>query len=72
MVARVRVAGGDGGGHRWGPVEGWREQVRAGRHLLLTEDLVALLRDAGWGGRKSCHERRGGGGVAGAEEVGVG
>ena len=26
-----------------GEVEGWREQVRAGQHLLLTEDLVALL-----------------------------
>ena len=57
-MARARVAGGDGGGHRWGPVEGWREQVRAGRHLLLSEDLVLLLRNAGWGGRKSCHERR--------------
>ena len=25
---------------------------------LLSEDLVLLLRNAGWGGRKSCHERR--------------
>ena len=35
-----------------GEVEGWREQVRAGKRLLLTEDLLALLRGAGWGGGK--------------------
>ena len=41
-----------------GEVEGWREQVRAGQHLLLTEDLVALLRGAGWGGGKSRQGRQ--------------
>ena len=41
-----------------GEVEGWREQVRAGQHLLLTEDLVALLRDAGSGGGKSRQGRQ--------------
>ena len=30
----------------------------AGRHLLLTEDLVALLRGAGWGGGKSRQGRQ--------------
>ena len=41
-----------------GEREGWREEVRAGQLQLLSEDLVLLLRNAGWGGRKSCHERR--------------
>ena len=32
--------------------------TKAGQLQLLSEDLVLLLRNAGWGGRKSCHERR--------------
>ena len=48
--------------------EGWRDEVRAGRLLLLSEDLEPLLRNGGWGG-VSCptgHRRgrlAGGGGL---------
>ena len=65
---RVEVEGRDGrchlmmGDDRAGGIvgerEGWREEVKAGQLQLLSEDLVLLLRNAGWGGRKSCHERR--------------
>ena len=46
--------------------EGWRDEVRAGRLLLLSEDLGPLLRNGGWGGisRPNGHRRgrRAGGG----------
>ena len=46
--------------------EGWRDEVRAGRLLLLSEDLEPLLRNGGWGGvsRPTGHRRgrRAGGG----------
>jgi len=52
--------------------EGWRDEVRAGRLLLLSEDLGPLLRNGGWGGisRPNGHRRGrraggGGGGVKG-------
>ena len=39
--------------------EGWRDEVRAGRLLLLSEDLEPLLRNGGWGGvsRPTGHRR---------------
>ena len=52
------VMGDDRAGGIVGEREGWREEVKAGQLQLLSEDLVLLLRNAGWGGRNSCHERR--------------
>ena len=37
-------------GDRCWEMEGWRDEVRAGRLLLLSEDLEPLLRNGGWGG----------------------
>ena len=53
-------------GDRCWEMEGWRDEVRAGRLLLLSEDLGPLLRNGGWGGisRPNGHRRgrRAGGG----------
>ena len=43
------MMGDDRAGGIVGEREGWREEVKAGQLQLLSEDLVLLLRNAGWG-----------------------